>query len=113
MLKNSMCGSNNLKCNNSSMVTSGISKSNVIEHMTPLDNAFVQMALYHKLNDGCKNDENKKGIMLDGLCIVDVKEQERIIKARLRDMGVSDEPMDLGEEEKEGEDGGENEEENN
>ena len=104
MLKNSMCGSNNLKCNNSSMVTSGISKSNVIEHMTPLDNAFVQMALYHKLNDGCKDDENKKGIMLDGLCVVDVKEQERIIKARLRDMGVSDEPINIdegGEEEKE------------
>lgn len=101
MLKNSMCGSNNLKCNNSSMVTSGISKSNVIEHMTPLDNSFVQMALYHKLNDGCKDDENKKGIMLDGICIVDVKEQERIIKSRLRDMGVSDEPIVLDDEEEE------------
>ena len=97
MLKNSMCGSNNLKCNNSSMVTSGISKSNVIEHMTPLDNAFQQISIYHKLNDPCKDDENKKGIMLDGLCIIDVKEQERIIKARLRDMGVSEEPIDFGE----------------
>ena len=83
------------------MVTSGISKSNVIEHMTPLDNSFVQMALYHKLNDGCKDDENKKGIMLDGICIVDVKEQERIIKSRLRDMGVSDEPIVLDDEEEE------------
>ncbi len=101
MLKNSMCGSNNLKCNNSSMVTSGISKTNVIEHLSPLDNAFQQTALYHKLNDGCKDDENKKGIMLDGICIVDVKEQERIIKSRLRDMGVSDEPIILDEEEEE------------
>ena len=99
MLKNSMCGSNNLKCNNSSMVTGGISKSNVVEHMTMLDNAFLQMSLYHKLNDPCKNEENKKGIMLDGLCIVDVDEQERIIKARLRDMGVSEEPIEEGEEE--------------
>ena len=107
MLKNSMCGSNNLKCNNSSIVTSGISKPNVIEHMSALDNAFVQMALYHKLNDGCKDDENKKGIMLDGLCIVDINEQERIIKSRLKDMGVSDEPIDFGEEKEE-----ENEEEN-
>ena len=81
------------------MVTGGISKSNVVEHMTMLDNAFLQMSLYHKLNDPCKNEENKKGIMLDGLCIVDVDEQERIIKARLRDMGVSEEPIEEGEEE--------------
>ena len=83
------------------MVTSGISKTNVVEHMTPLENAYVQIAVYHKLNDGCKDDENKKGIMLDGICIIDPDEQERIIKARLKDMGVSDETIELGEENEE------------
>ena len=92
MLKQSFCGSNNLKC--------GKFHNQVVEHMetkqsedvevdvevNEVDNTVLEEVVKHHQNYATCQEGEDEGITIDGVCVIDEESQKEQIKEKLSKM---------------------------